>query len=83
MAAGESHGRGSSAWGTQRMTFELERFAWAGPDRLEVSGTFAGLRHAPDDDPVLVVSGGDGSHDLVAVPGSLSGPPEDGRPWSS
>lgn len=63
-------------------TFELKRFAWATPDRLELSGTFGGLRDAPADaSPVLVVRAGERVHRLPAVPASLSGPPEDGHGW--
>jgi hypothetical protein len=61
-----------------RIRFELERFAWGAPDRLEVSGRFEGLPEAPDDEPVLVVQGADGTHRLSAVATSS---PEDGRPW--
>jgi hypothetical protein len=63
-------------------TFELKRFAWATPDRLELSGTFGGLRNAPADaPPVLVLRAGERVHRLPAVPESLSGPPDDGHGW--
>jgi hypothetical protein len=64
-----------------RATFELERFAWGAPDRLEVSGTFVGLRDAPPDPPVLVVHSRERTHRLRAVPDGFSGPPQDGQPW--
>ena len=67
---------------TAAPTFELERFEWGAPDRLEVSGTFGGLRDAPaDGSPVLIVSAGERMHRLPAVPDSLAGPPEEGRLW--
>jgi hypothetical protein len=61
--------------------FELERFAWASPDRLELAGRFAGQADTPHAAPVLVIRGADRVHRLPAVPESSSGPPEDGRPW--
>jgi hypothetical protein len=65
-------------------TFELRRFAWGTPDRLEVSGTFGGLPHAvADAAPTLVVRAGDTVHRLPAVPESLDGPPVDGRVWQA
>jgi hypothetical protein len=71
------------AQGTLPATFELERFVWAAPDRLRVSGRFTGLGHAAPADPVLVVRGRDRMHRLQALPDSLSGPPEDGSLWSA
>jgi len=66
-----------------RLTFELARFAWGAPDRLELSGRFVGLRDAPQDDPELVISGANGVHHLPVVPDSLSGSLEDGRWWDA
>jgi methyl-accepting chemotaxis protein len=63
--------------------FELERFAWGAPDRLELTGKFIGLPEVPGNAPVLVLSGADQVHRLPAVPDSLSGPPEDGRQWDA
>jgi len=64
--------------------FELKRFGWLTPDRLELSGTFGGLPDARlDASPVLVVLAGDHEHRLAAVPDSLSGPPRDGRFWQA
>jgi hypothetical protein len=69
---------------TAAPTFELKRFAWATPDRLEVSGTFGGLQDAtPAAAPVLVVRAGDRVHRLPAVPDSLNGPPAEGRVWQA
>jgi hypothetical protein len=63
-------------------TFMLKRFAWGAPDRLEVSGTFAGLLDTPADaSPVLIVSTGERMHRLPAVPDSLVASPEEGRLW--
>ena len=65
-------------------TFELKRFAWATPDRLELSGTFGGLQDAPADAaPVLAVRAGDSVHRLPAVADSLDGPPQEGRVWQA
>jgi chromosome segregation ATPase len=63
-------------------TFELGRFAWGTPDRLEISGTFGGLPEpVADAAPILVVRAGDSVHRLPAVPESLDGPPVNGRVW--
>ena len=64
-------------------TFELRRFAWGTPDRLEVSGMFGDLPATPADAPVLVVRAGETVHRLPAVPDSLDGPPADGRVWQA
>ena len=61
--------------------FELERFAWGAPDRLELSGRFIGLPDVSAEAPVLVVVGRDRVHRLPAVPDDDAGPPEEGRPW--
>jgi hypothetical protein len=66
---------------TTRERFELERFAWASPDQLEVSGRFAGLAEPACEPPVLVVQGVDQVHRLPAVPDRSSGAPEEGVPW--
>jgi hypothetical protein len=64
---------------TESPAFELERFRWSGPDRLEVSGRFAGLGNEVKD-AVLVVRGPAGAQELTAVPGSVwDGPTEGGR----
>jgi hypothetical protein len=81
MAAAKDQGQSSAPPTTTRATFQLERFAWGAPDRLELSGTFAGLRDAPVDAPVLVVSGPELTHRLPVLPDTLSGPPVDGRLW--
>jgi hypothetical protein len=67
----------------KRLTFELGRFAWGAPDRLELSGRFLGLADGPADEPELVISGANGVHRLPVVPDSLSGPLEDGRWWDA
>jgi hypothetical protein len=64
-------------------TFELERFEWGAPDRLELAGTFAGLHDVAPDDAALVVRGGGLTHRLAVDPASVSGPPEDGRRWEA
>jgi len=61
--------------------FELERFAWEAPDRLELSGRFIGLPEGSAEAPVLVVVARDRVHRLPAVPDDDAGPPEEGRPW--
>ena len=63
--------------------FELARFAWGAPDRLELAGRFVGLADLPADAPTLVISGANGVHRLPVVPDSVSGPPEDGGRWEA
>lgn len=83
MVAGKDQGQPSGPPATARAMFQLERFGWGAPDRLELSGTFVGLRDTPADAPVLVVSGPEVTHRLPVVRDTLSGPPEDGRLWSA
>jgi hypothetical protein len=83
MVAGEEHRRPTGPLRTSGARFELERFAWAGPNRLELSGKFVGLPDVPSDAPVLVVRGPELSHRLAAAPDSLSGPPHDRALWSA
>jgi hypothetical protein len=54
-------------------TFELKRFVWATPDRLEIDGRFVGLGAAPPADPVLVLHGEDGTRRLAAVTNGVVG----------
>ena len=68
---------------SHRPIFELARFAWGAPDRLELSGKFIGLPDVPADDPMLVINGVDGVHRLPVVSDSRSGPPEDGGRWDA
>lgn len=63
--------------------FELRRFAWGTPDRLELAGTFGGLPETPTGAPVLVVKAGERVHRLPAVPDSFSGPPANGQVWQA
>jgi hypothetical protein len=83
MVAGEDHGRPQDAVVSVEATFELERFAWAAPDRLELLGTFTGVRTTEATAPALVVDGPEGTHRLPALDGTVTGPLEDGRPWSA
>jgi len=67
----------------EAVTFALERFNWAAPDRLELAGTFDGLDAAPTGEPVLVLAGPTGTYRLTAAPGDVSGTPANGEPWSA
>ena len=60
-------------------TFALERFDWAGPDLLEVSGTFTGLPPGAAGGPLLVVHGEDGAHELPPADGDAA--PRPGELW--
>ena len=53
--------------------FELRRFGWATPDRLEVDGRFVGLEEAVAGDPILVLHGSDRTHRLPAVANETDG----------
>jgi hypothetical protein len=64
-------------------TFVLERFAWGGPDRLEVSGTLAGLHDSPVAAPELILHSASEIHRLPVVPEDYKGPPTVGRRWSA
>jgi len=64
-----------------RPSFELKRFTWAAPDRLDLSGTFTGLDDGPAGEPALVLDGAAGVHKLAAVAGSVSGSPA--RDWEA
>jgi hypothetical protein len=46
-------------------TFELESFVWSAPDELEVVGRFTSV--VPEEEPVLVIYGSDGTHRLACV----------------
>jgi hypothetical protein len=59
-------------------TFELDRFTWAAPDRLELAGRFAGIGETPGD-AILVVRGLDWVQRLPAVPGTE--PPDEHGRW--
>jgi len=60
-------------------TFELKRFVWATPDRLEIEGRFAGLRVEAIDRPVLVLRGDEQTHRLPAI--NDEAPSADGGDW--
>jgi len=61
----------------ERPSFELKRFAWAAPDRLDLSGVFSGVADEPAGEPSLVVRGSGGEHRLPAIADSISGSLED------
>jgi hypothetical protein len=60
-------------------TFQLDRFEWATPDRLEIAGSFAGIE-PPSMAPTLVVAGADGERRLTATPVDS---PVDGEQWTA
>jgi hypothetical protein len=62
---------------TERPSFELKRFAWAAPDRLDLSGVFSGVAHELAGEPSLVVRGSGGEHRLPAIADSIAGSLED------
>jgi hypothetical protein len=66
-----------------RPTFELSRFTWGAPDRLELAGRFVGLSDVPAATPSLVITGANGTHRLPVVPDTVSGLPDDGERWEA
>jgi hypothetical protein len=68
---------------TADATFELSQFAWLTPDRLRVSGTFAGMQKPVDGAPVLVIRAADRALRLPAVADSLGRPPKDDGVWQA
>jgi hypothetical protein len=82
MVAGEDHDQVTSTPTRSPATFELERFVWAAPDRLEVAGRFSGLDDVPAGPPELVVHGPERAHRLHA-PDSAPPPLEDGTAWAA
>src|SRR5215213_2882743 len=60
-------------------TFQLDRFEWAAPDRLEIAGSFAGIE-PPSAAPTLVVGGADGRRRLTATPVES---PVGGEQWTA
>ena len=79
MDAGDSASRSAGTAPRDRPSFELERFAWASPDRLEVIGKFSGLSGAPPGPAVLVLQGGDQTHRLPASSDEPAGANDGGR----
>jgi hypothetical protein len=65
----------------QQPSFELKRFTWAAPDRLDVAGTFSGLGEAPAGAASLLVTGAAGEHRLSAD--ADSPPPGDDEQWAA
>jgi hypothetical protein len=67
MAHRQTHDSKKGAVPVANETFELKRFVWATPDRLEIAGRFVGLGDGATGDPVLVLRGADRTHRLPAV----------------
>ena len=63
------------------LTFELERFAWAAPDRLEVAGEFSGVGEVPLDAPILVLRNGDDNYRLAPLADDEAHAPVNGEIW--
>src|SRR3954454_5912221 len=53
----------------REISFELERFSWTEPDRLEVTGRWTGLEGRRLGRPVLTLAIGDERRRLTALPG--------------
>jgi hypothetical protein len=63
------------------VAFEVERFEWAAPGRLEVAGRWFGLRGHRFMRPALVVSSGDDRRRLLALLEHKPWAAGDGEPW--
>jgi len=64
----------------REVAFELERFRWQEPGRLEVSGRWSGLEGRRLGRPVLTLVTGDGRRRVTAMPGGQL-VPSDGAEW--
>src|SRR3954464_10601979 len=65
------------------VAFEVERFAWTAPDRLEVSGRWFGLRGHRFMRPALVVEAGEARRGLRALLEHKRWAADDGEPWTA
>ena len=65
----------------QQPSFELKRFTWAAPDRLDLAGMFSGLGEEPAGAASLLVSGDAGEYRLRADADST--PPADREQWAA
>src|SRR4051794_15781377 len=63
------------------VAFEVERFAWTAPDRLEVTGRWFGLRGHRFMRPALVVEAGEERRRLLALLEHKPWAADDGEPW--
>lgn len=63
------------------LTFEVDRFDWVEPDRIEVTGRWYGLRGHRFMRPVLSVSAGDDQRRLLALLEHKPWASEDGDEW--
>src|SRR4051812_28240287 len=61
--------------------FELERFEWTAPDRIEVAGRWSGLRAHRFIRPTLVLDGPGGSTRLLALLEHKPWEAADGETW--
>ena len=74
-------GSPTEAPATGAPAFEVERFEWAGPDRLEVAGRWSGVRGRRFVRPTLDVEGAGDQRRLLAVLDHKPWAAEDGRRW--
>lgn len=65
------------------IAFDVERFAWATGDRLELSGRWSGIRGVRFVRPTLVLVDGDDHRRLLATLDDKPWPAEDGKPWTA
>src|SRR5690349_16741528 len=65
------------------VAFEVERFGWTAPDRLEVTGRWFGLRGHRFMRPSLVVEAGEERRRLLAVLEHKPWAADDGEPWTA
>src|SRR4051794_41952835 len=65
------------------VAFEVERFAWATSDRLELTGRWFGLRGHRFMRPALLVEAGDDRPPLPALLEHKPWAADDGEPWTA
>ncbi|MEA2294840.1 MAG: hypothetical protein QOE86_2479 [Solirubrobacteraceae bacterium] len=66
---------------TGAQTFEVERFAWTAPDRLELEGRWSGVRGVRFVRPTLVLVAGEDHRRALALLEHKPWPAEDGASW--
>src|SRR4051794_37109093 len=66
---------------TGAQTFEVVRFGWTAPDRLELEGRWYGVRGVRFVRPTLVLVAGEGHRRALALLEHKPWPAEDGRTW--
>jgi hypothetical protein len=81
MESGRSESRSPGGSEAPEALFQLERFDWPEPDRLEITGRFFGLDPRWGDEPFLEVREGERVHRLTLLSEHRPDPPLEGGRW--